>query len=231
MAGKKNHEEQTSASDLFRQALQCADKGEIVQAETLYRAAVEKYERLYDDEYEIPPAILASLGNLAFLYADTGRYDMEARTLEKALGHCREFAEYDENFLPRVIECQNDLALSYSRQGLYRLAEDNYRGALAVNAKTVTAWDGSISESALSRSAVLHNNLAVLYETKIKDPARAGEQYREMLEDFGGLYRLNRDLHAEALKNTLVRAADFFRSEGQAEKAKELQDEAQAVAG
>ena len=108
-----------SASDLFHRALSCADRGDMQQAEDLYQASIRQYEQLYDDQYETPPQILAALGNLALVYADTGRYDQEVRALEKALAYGREFARCDENFLPRVVELENDLAFRSPAKGCF----------------------------------------------------------------------------------------------------------------
>lgn len=218
-----------SASELFHRALRCADRGDMQQAEDLYRASVRQYEQLYDDQYETPPQILAALVNLALVYADTGRYDQEARALEKALAYGRDFARYDENFLPRVVELENDLAFSYSRQGLLPRAEEHYLAALEANAKTLSESGEEVSERALLRSAVLHNNLAVFYGKKIEDPIRAEEHYRAMLSDRRQLFRLDGNAHGAELKEALSQVADFYRSFGRTESAQALLEEAQGL--
>lgn len=218
-----------SASDLFHRALSCADRGDMQQAEDLYQASIRQYEQLYDDQYEIPPQILAALGNLALVYADIGRYDQEARALEKALAYGREFARCDENFLPRVVELENDLALSYSRQGLFPRAEEHYLAALEANAKTLSESGEEVSERALLRSAVLHNNLAVFYEKKTGDLTRAEEHYRAMLSDRRQLFRLDGNAHGADLKEALSRVAEFCRLAGRPEGAKALLEEAQGL--
>lgn len=218
-----------SASELFHRALRCADRGDMQQAEDLYRASVRQYEQLYDDQYETPPQILAALVNLALVYADTGRYDQEARALEKALAYGRDFARYDENFLPRVVELENDLAFSYSRQGLLPRAEEHYLAALEANAKTLSEYGEEVSERALLRSAVLHNNLAVFYEKKTGDLTRAEEHYRAMLSDRRQLFRLDGNAHGAELKEALSQVADFYRSFGRTESAQALLEEAQGL--
>lgn len=218
-----------SASELFHRALRCADRGDMQQAEDLYRASVRQYEQLYDDQYETPPQILAALVNLALVYADTGRYDQEARALEKALAYGRDFARYDENFLPRVVELENDLAFSYSRQGLFPCAEEHYLAALEANAKTLSEYGEEVSERALLRSAVLHNNLAVFYEEKTGDLTRAEEHYRAMLSDRRQLFRLDGNAHGAALKGALSQVAEFCRLAGRPESAQALLEEAQGL--
>ena len=112
------------ATSLMNLAAVSKSKGELGQAEPLYREALESFRAVLGPEHY---RVAVCLNNLALLLTETGRYDEAEPLFREALGIRRQVFGHDH---PAVATGLKNLALVLTRKGQYAEAEPLYREAL-----------------------------------------------------------------------------------------------------
>ncbi len=112
------------ATSLTNLAAVSKSKGELRQAEPLYREALEIFRAVLGPEHY---RVAVCLNNLALLLTETGRYDEAEPLFREALGIRRQVFGHDH---PAVATGLKNLALVLTRKGQYAEAEPLYREAL-----------------------------------------------------------------------------------------------------
>jgi CHAT domain-containing protein/Tfp pilus assembly protein PilF len=125
-----------------------------VEAEPLYKRALDIYEKTLDKDH---PLIANSLNNLAALYRAQGMYGEAEPLLKRALAIREKALDKDH---PDIATTLNSLALLYASQGKHREAEPLLKRALNIQEK---ALGKDHPDTALSL-----NSLAALYKTQGK---------------------------------------------------------------
>jgi tetratricopeptide (TPR) repeat protein len=129
-----------------------SERAEYLEAEPLYRRALEIRKKALGAEH---PFTATSLNNLAELYSTQGRYT-EAEPLYRRALEIREKVQGPGH--PDTAVSLNNLADLYRAQGRYTEAEPLYQSALKI-------WETELGPEHPNTATSL-NNLAVLYDTQ-----------------------------------------------------------------
>ena len=148
-------------------------------AEELYKKAMEIWEQLVADKFQMFEPDLASIyNNLAILYRDIQRYDLAEELYKKAIEIKERLVFINpQAYEPDLANNYNNLALLYDDTQRYDLAEELYK-------KAIDIYKGLVNNNRQAFEpylASIYNNLANLYRaTQRYDLAE--EFYKKVIE-------------------------------------------------
>ena len=139
------------ADTCYNLAILRREQGEFIEAEQLYRRALETRER---EEGPNHPDVAKTLNNLAVLKSAQGDYAAAQPLLERALT-IRQTALGAEHAL--TAQSLNNLALLHAAQGNAAAAEPLYQRALSILEKTPDPQSGNLDRVLDNYAALLHD--------------------------------------------------------------------------
>jgi len=164
------------------------DKGEIEEAERLYREALKIYKELSDANKAFLPYYAGTLNNLAVLLKNKGEIEEAERLYREALKIYKELSDANKAFLPDYAMALNNLANLLSNKREIEEAERLYREALKIRKELSDA-----NKAFLPDYAGTLNNLANLLSNKreIEEAERLAEEALRVWESLKGSLLFN----------------------------------------
>ncbi len=141
-------------------------------------AAVRKFEKSLkmSKEIDFSAGVAHNLNELSIHHTRHGKYSEARSLLTRALEIYR-----DEGMAPEVSKAMNNMALIYIQEGRFTAAIDQYNSLLLWDRKT---------ENQLG-IAITKNNMGLVYERYLMQPAEARRNYLEALALFKELEKGN----------------------------------------
>ena len=169
------------ADSLHKRGRELVNEGKIAEAEKMYFAAINTYQRLAANNPEAyEPDMAGTQFNLAVLYLDTQRFaEAEKMYLAAMNTYQRLAANNPEAYEPDVARTQNNLGTLYYNTGRYAEAGKMYLSVL----DTYRHLAVSNPEAYEPDMAVTQNNLGTLYYNTGKY-AEAEKMYRAVLDTY-----------------------------------------------
>jgi tetratricopeptide (TPR) repeat protein len=127
------------------------DKGELDQAEAMYREVIEMQRSLVGDTH---PDVALALNNLSTVQRDQGRLDAAIQSSQESLDIYRRIHDSDH---PDVARGLSNLALLEMEKGDLETAEERLREALAMREGLLDAGHPDIAKSQVALARALNS--------------------------------------------------------------------------